>query len=520
MLTSKVAFRLSRLDGGIALCIAGIAFALYARTLYPGLLPGDSGEFQTLAALLAHTHPTGYDVYLLLAKAFTLIPVQSIAYRVNLFSACMAGLTVGGVYLAGTLLSGQRWGGLVGAAALGFSATFWSQAVIAEVYTAGAFFLTLLLLCIFLWDQSKQGLYLVVAAALGVLSLGVHMSVALAAPAVVVYLLLSWKDWRQLWKPVLTGLLTGVVLFGAVFMLVDRNTGPESYFNTTVRPGLSLWKMTPADVDAPWERLVWEYRVPQFRQFMFQDVKNVMPRQAWLYWEALPDEFAWLAIGLAILGIAATLFRRWRIGVLLLLALAGQYSYTFNYPIWDFYVFYIPSYVLIAVCVSAGAGFLLSLLDFLPRRASALLQPAVGLALLALSLWPFLPARAEMVQAGNPDFPYEQYPVNWIDEGYHANITKIVAALDENAILFTDWGQLFPYFYAARIEQGRTDLQFMETYPQDEALGISQSELDLIKQNLDSHPIYFDTNPNGLEKAGYRTRLVWRGPINLYQLQK
>jgi hypothetical protein len=287
-----------------------------------------------------------------------------------------------------------------------------------------------------------------------------------------------------------------------------------------VRPGLSLWKMTPADVDAPWERLVWEYRVPQFRQFMFQDVKTVMPRQARLYWEALPDEFAWLAIGLAVLGIAATLFRRWRIGVLLLLALAGQYFYTFNYPIWDFYVFYIPSYVLIAVCVSAGAGFLLERLDFLLKRASAILQPAVGLALIALSLWPFLPARAEMLQAGKPDFPYDQYPVNWIDEGYHANITKIVAALDENTILFTDWGQLFPLYYAAKIEQGRTDLQFMETYPQDESLGISQSVLDLIKQNLDAHPIYFDTNPKGLEKAGYRTRLVWRGPVNLYQVQK
>ena len=37
--------------------------------------------------------------------------------------------------------------------------------------------------------------------------------------------------------------------------------------------------------------------------------------------------------------------RRWRIGLLLVLALAGQYFYTFNYPIWDFYVFYIPSYV-------------------------------------------------------------------------------------------------------------------------------------------------------------------------------
>ena len=55
-----------------------------------------------------------------------------------------------------------------------------------------------------------------------------------------------------------------------------------------------------------------------------------------------------------------------------------------------------------------------------------------------------------------------------------------------------------------RSSRGGTDLQFLETYPQDEALGISQSEIELIEQNLGSHPIYFDTNPKGLSKTGYR----------------
>lgn len=54
--------RLTGLD--LALCLgAGIAaLDLYARTLYRGLLPGDSGEFQVLARLLGNTHPTGYQV--------------------------------------------------------------------------------------------------------------------------------------------------------------------------------------------------------------------------------------------------------------------------------------------------------------------------------------------------------------------------------------------------------------------------------------------------------------------------
>ena len=517
---SKVEFRLSRLDSGIALCTALVVFAVYARTLYPGLLPGDSGEFQTLAYLLAHTHPTGYDVYLLLARLFILIPVGSIAYRVNLFSAFMGGLTVGCVYLAGTLLSGKRWAGLFGGAVLALSTSFWSQAVIAEVYTAGSFFLALIVLCILLWDQSKRGFYLALAATLGVLSLGVHMTVVLTAPAVAVYLLLSWKDWKRLVKPILAGSLVGAALLIGIFLLVDRNHGPESYFNTTVSPGLSLWKMSPSDVDTPWERFIWQYKVVQFQQFMFKEVKNVMPRQAQAYWNALPDEFAWLAIGLAVLGLVAAFLRRWRIGLLLVLSLVGQYIYTFNYPIWDFYVFYIPSYVFIALLACVGVGLLLSALRFLPKRSSMICQPIIGLALIYLAIQPFLPARLEMAEAGKPNFPYDQYPVNWIDEGYHSYISKIVSDLDENAIVFTDWGKIFPLFYAAQIEQDRHDLQFLETYPQDESLGISQSELELIKQNLDSHSIYFDTNPKGLTKAGYRLVRVWRGPISLYKVSR
>lgn len=520
MLLAKNEFRLSRLDSGIAFCIALTAFALYARTLYPGLLPGDSGEFQTLAYRLAHTHPTGYDVYLLLARVFILIPVQSIAYRVNLFSAFMAGLTVAGVYLAGTLLGGKRWAGLFGATALAVSATFWSQAVIAEIYTAGSFFLVLIFLLLLLWEQFKRGLYLSLAAALGVLSLGVHLTVALAAPAVGVFLLLNWKEWRRLWRPLLWGLLAGGVLFGGIFLLVDRNQGPESYFNTTVRPGLSLWDMTPADVDSPWERLTWNYRVVQFRQFMFQDVKHVMREQATDYWKSLPDEFSQLTIALAVIGLLALLVRCWRVGLLFLLALACQYAYVFNYPIWDFYVFYIPSYVLISLAASAGVGLLLTVLQKLPGRAGLVVQPLVGAGLTLLSLSPYLPTRAEMLRTGEPDFAFDQYPVKWVDEGYHPYISGIVAALDEDAIVFTDWGKLFPFFYAAQIEQGREDLQFLETYPQDESLGISQSELNLIQQYIGSRPIFFDTNPTGLTGAGYRLVRVRRGPIYLYKVQR
>lgn len=51
---------LSSIDIWLALLIGLAALALYARTLAPSLLWGDSAEFQTLSYTLGMTHHTGY----------------------------------------------------------------------------------------------------------------------------------------------------------------------------------------------------------------------------------------------------------------------------------------------------------------------------------------------------------------------------------------------------------------------------------------------------------------------------
>ena len=85
--------KLTIIDTIIASLLGVAGLLLYIRTLAPTLLRGDSAEFQTLAKTLGMTHPTGYPVYLLVAKVFTWLPVGNTAYRVTLFSAVCAALT-------------------------------------------------------------------------------------------------------------------------------------------------------------------------------------------------------------------------------------------------------------------------------------------------------------------------------------------------------------------------------------------------------------------------------------------
>ncbi len=58
-----------------------ICLFVYLLTLLPGVSFGDSAEFQRVPAELGIPHPTGFPVYVLLGKLFSLIPLESIAWR-------------------------------------------------------------------------------------------------------------------------------------------------------------------------------------------------------------------------------------------------------------------------------------------------------------------------------------------------------------------------------------------------------------------------------------------------------
>ena len=69
------------------LIVAAMSFAVYLRTLLPGVAFGDWGEMQTVPHVLGVAHPTGYPTYILIAWLAELLPIGSVAFRANLLSA-------------------------------------------------------------------------------------------------------------------------------------------------------------------------------------------------------------------------------------------------------------------------------------------------------------------------------------------------------------------------------------------------------------------------------------------------
>jgi hypothetical protein len=142
-------------DGVLALALFAASLALYTRTLAPSVatLFDDSLEFPLVAHRLAIAHPTGYPLYTLLAKVFSLLSSRTVAGAVNYFSAVAAALTVALVYLVTRHWTRRRLPALLGAVFLAVSPVFWSQSVLAEVYTLNSAFVAALLWGVWRWAR-------------------------------------------------------------------------------------------------------------------------------------------------------------------------------------------------------------------------------------------------------------------------------------------------------------------------------------------------------------------------------
>ena len=130
------------LQAGLA---ALLMFALYAATAPRTVGLEDDSLFVLSAYFLGIEHPPGYPLFTLTGHLFTYLPIGSVAYRVHLASALYGALTIGATWIcARSLIPGGRSYAWIAALALGLSPVFWSQSVIAEVYTLNTFFLLVL----------------------------------------------------------------------------------------------------------------------------------------------------------------------------------------------------------------------------------------------------------------------------------------------------------------------------------------------------------------------------------------
>lgn len=352
------------------------AFALYLSTLAPSVLPGDSGEFQTVAPTLGVPHPTGYPLYLVLGKLFSLLPVGSAAYRLNLLSACAAAGAVWAVYRAGRALGLRRVSSLFGAALLAASETLWSQGTIAEKYALHAFFVALTLYLGLRWraarlaGQDGNGWLMMWALCYG-LSLTHHRTMLLFAP---VYLALVWLTdrralrWRSVWRPLLPAVAPlALYLLLPLFSALDP---PYAYVRIdSVRAFLDL------------------VLARTYQSGLLRGGWSAVPGRLVQFSELTARQFSLLGLALALAGWVSLLWRQRAIAWVLLGGIVLQAVFALNYYVANTPVYYLPAYVWLAVPAAAAVDAVLSAIA--GARTSAPLRRHLALAwLLAVTVLP------------------------------------------------------------------------------------------------------------------------------------
>jgi transmembrane protein TMEM260 (protein O-mannosyltransferase) len=119
----------------------------------------DDGYFILASYFNAYAHPPGYPLYSLLGKLATLIPVGSVASRVHALSAVTGALACICLWVIAKMLFKQDLLATIAALCFAFSAIFWSQAIIAEVYTLNVLLFLLLVYLALRLRESGQNKY-------------------------------------------------------------------------------------------------------------------------------------------------------------------------------------------------------------------------------------------------------------------------------------------------------------------------------------------------------------------------
>jgi tetratricopeptide (TPR) repeat protein len=228
-------------DQAADLLLASLAvltpLVVFLCTLAPTVTAEDSGELTAAAWHFGVPHPPGYPLWTILCGLFThVLPAGSIAWRANLFSAVTASLAAGCVALA--LRELKVWRPACFAAAVCWILTRWSwtQSVITEVYGLNSLLTAALLWCALRWYATRRPRPLLIASLLFGLGMGNHHTIALAALALIVWILAQQPALLRRGELILAaaGLFTAGLLPYAYLPIRAAADPPVNWGNPTI----------------------------------------------------------------------------------------------------------------------------------------------------------------------------------------------------------------------------------------------------------------------------------------------
>ena len=406
-----------------------VAALVYIRTMLPGVSFGDWAEAEMIPGRLGILHPTGYPLYILVGKLFSLLPVESVAYRASLLSAMAAAGAVGVAVLIAVRLGVRPVVATGAALCVAFTGTLWQEATFSEMNGLHLLLVALLLHRGLIWRAERRTRDLLLGALIAGLCISNHGLAITVVPFVVLFVLFDAR--REIaTSPMLLLQAAGAFVLGLVpylYLPLRALAGPREVYASFLT----------------WDGFFAHVSGAQFRGDMhFLSLESVGT-----VWTAAPQVIAHLLAtsnvafaALGIFGVTMLVLRdRWFGSLLVVLGVVNVYIYA-NY-LGDLSHYLLTTWLILAIGLAIAADGAVNLaVDALGSRVSAIQYAVLLLPIFLLTS-------------------------NWSTHDQSANdagerfTAEVFAALPPNAVLITYWDALAPLSYKHCVEGVRPDIR-------------------------------------------------------------
>jgi hypothetical protein len=462
--------RIGRLDFA-ALASFFLPFLLYSLTLAPTIYNLDSAELTTAAATGGILRATGYPLYLLLGKLWSLLPIGDVGYRMNLFSAfCGAGT----IFLADQILRRLNIGTWARLGSLGLLAAapyFWALSLIAEVYTLHTLLMGAILLALLRCGTEPDWRSFCLPWFLLGLSMGNHAATVLLIPGILIYCLLRFP--QRLLRPRM-GLAAAAALVAglSVYLIIPFRfaSGPDfNYAGDFDSGGI----FNPVNLSTP-AGLLWLVTGRAFSGQMFAyRLAEILPE---IVRFALDLSRAFFVVGVlpGLVGLVVLTRRSKAFGLSLLAMASVNAAFFINYRVIDKATMFLPVYLIWAIWLGCGYQVLIDWLSKVDSRRAATWF-ARGLPVVAV-------VSAVLWNWANVDLSH--------DWSTRLRSERILRVVEEDAIVFGWWDTIPGIQYLQLVEGQRPDVLAINRF-----LISGEDMNELILSQVGTRPVYIN-NPS------------------------
>lgn len=452
----KVFPHIDRLLAVIAFCVS---FTVYLLTLAPTIYIEDAAEFVAAVSTLGIAHPSGFPLYMLLGKLFTLlIPFGNMAFRVNLFSAVTTSFALVVFYYAVKSLIRKdnlknSFIAFVSSLVVGFSQIVWHEATYAEVYPLYFLFAVSFFWCLAKWRETKDLRFVYILVFLMSLSLANHLSIIVYFPGIAFFLLLFWNRKILEFKPIILSIFLFILPLSLyLYLPVRAAANPEFYFkvlNAGSPAGAANSVQVFAAASLNSSTKITQNSLAYFANItsdIFEEFPNIVLiiASAGLFFLFFRDKKIWFVVlfflGLGSFGVIGGLTH-------------GQ---PYNGTVWWFLRYFLP-YLLIPIVILFAFG-LSGIFDFLQRFKSSKLLIAI---VIVIAIIIPIQSLAQFWKVNDKS----QY---WMAYDYN---TQMLDSLPRNAVLIANNHdmnndiELFSLAYLQIVEKYRTDVMVISDTP-------------------------------------------------------